>query len=189
MSDYYFTKDFFPSIYDADTQPSTFVSFEQQFDHFSVAALFRPRINRFYTTVEKLPELRIDIPRQELFGSGVYYQGDISADYMRTEWIRFNRDLRKPVANSDLHDYEALRFDTTHFLYLPINMDWLNFIPRAGIKFTAYSNSSKEKVSARELLKMMEAANPQNLVGMPLVRYDRKGGAKSRLAAEQNTIT
>ena len=184
VSDYYFTKDFFPSIYDADTQPSTFVSLEQQFDHFSFAALFRPRVNRFYTTVEKLPELRIDIPRQELFGSGVYYQGDISADYMRTEWIRFNRDLRKPVSNSGLHDYEALRFDTTHFLYLPINMDWLNFIPRAGIKFTAYSNSSREKVNANELLKMLDAANPQNLVGIPLVKYDRKGGAKSRLAAE-----
>ena len=183
-SDYYFTKDFFPSIYDDDTQPSTFVSFEQQFDNFSVAALFRPQINKFYTTVEKMPELRIDIPRQELFGSGVYYQGDISADYMRTKWIHFDRKLKWPVGNSSLHDYEALRFDTTHFLYLPINMDWLNFIPRAGVKFTAYSNSSKKKVHTNELLAMLGSANPQNLTGLHLVRYDRKGGAKARLASE-----
>ena len=183
-SDYYFTKDFFSNIYGADTQPSTYAAVEHQFDHFSFAAMIRPRLNRFYTTVEKLPELRIDIPRQELFGTGIYYQGDISSDYMRNRWLHFNRSLRRPVKNSDLHDYEAYRFDMTHFLYLPINLDWVNFIPRAGLKFTAYSNSSKEKVSTNALLAMIEAAHPQTVTGRALKRYDRDGGAKTRLAAE-----
>ena len=184
VSDYYFTKDFFSSIYSEDTQPSTFAAIEHQFDHFSFASLFRTRVNRFYSTVEKLPEVRIDIPRQELFNTGIYYQGDASADYMRMEWIHFNKELKRPVKNSDLHDYEALRFDTTHFLYLPINLDWLNFIPRAGVKFTAYSNTSKGKVTTNELLAMIEAAHPQTLVGRPLAKYDRKGGSKGRLASE-----
>ena len=183
-SDYYFTKDFFNEIYNSDTQPSTFAAIEHQFDKFSFAAMFRPRVNRFYTTVEKLPELRIDVPRQELFGSGIYYQGDMSADYMRTKWIVFNESLKRPVKNSKLHDYEAFRFDTTHFLYLPVNLDWLNFIPRAGLKFTTYSNSSKNKVSTNALLAMFESSHPQNTAGVSLPRYDRKGGAAARLATE-----
>ena len=191
-SDYYFTKDFFPTIYGADPQPSTFVSLEHQFDNFSAAMLFRPRVNRFYTTVEKLPEIRVDVPRQQLFGTPVYYQGDAVAAYMRNKWIDFNEPFDKkflpskpkPGYNNKLHDYEALRFDTTHFLYLPINLDWINFVPRAGVKFTAYSSTSKDKVTTNELLEMFSAADPQNRVPYELARYDKKGGAKTRLASE-----
>ena len=184
VSDYYFTKDFFADIYGADTQPSTFAAVEHQFDNFSFGAIFRPRVNRFYTTVEKLPAIRIDVPRQELFDTGIYYQGDSSADYMRNRWLHFNRPLARPVKDSDLHDYEAFRFDTTHFLYLPINLDWINFIPRVGLKFTAYSSTSKDKVTTNELLAMIEAAHPQTLAGRPLKKYDRDGGARTRLASE-----
>jgi hypothetical protein len=65
-----------------------------------------------------------------------------------------------------------------------VNFDWLNFVPRAGLKFTAYSNSSKNKVSPSALLAMLEAAHPQTTTGMRLARYDRDGGAKTRLATE-----
>ena len=183
-SDYYFTKDFFADIYNSDTQPSTFAAIEHEFDNFSFGAIFRPRVNRFYSTVEKLPGIRIDIPRQQIFNTGIYYQGSSSADYLRNRWIRFNRRFDRPVKDSDLHDYEAYRFDTTHFLYLPVNLDWLNFIPRAGLKFTAYSNTSKEKIDTNDLLAMINSAHPQNLVARVLKRYDRDGGAKTRLATE-----
>ena len=191
-SDYYFTKDFFSSIYNADPQPSTFLSLEQQFDHLSAGILFRPRVNTFYTTVEKLPEARLDVQRQQLFGSPFYYQGDMSAAYMRNKWLHFNepfKDKHLPVNpgpgyNNKLYDYEALRFDTTHFLYLPVNLGWLNFIPRAGFKYTAYSKSSDRKVTTQELLAMFSAANPQNTRPLNLARYDDDGGVQNRLASE-----
>ena len=191
-SDYYFTKDFFPTIYSADPQPSTFLSLEHQFDNFSAAMMFRPRVNRFYTTVEKLPEIRIDVPRQQLFGSPVYYQGDAVAAYMQNKWLHFTEPFSKrslpanppPGYDNRLHDYSALRFDTTHFFYLPVNLGWINFVPRAGLKFTAYSKSSEEKVTTNELLAMFSSADPQNMVPRNLAHYDKNGGSKIRVASE-----
>ena len=195
VSDYYFTKDFFEEIYGADTQPSTFVAVEHQFDNFSASAIFRPRVNKFYTTAEQLPSARIDIPRQELFGTGVYYQGDISAGYYRTRWIDFNRVVNNyeelnsanapyPYSSTKLKDYQSFRFDTTHFLYLPINLDWINFIPRIGFKLTAYGRTSKNKVTTNDLLALIEAANPMAVEGYELNNYDDDGGSKVRFAGE-----
>lgn len=195
VSDFYFTKDFFEDIYGADTQPSTFAALEHQFDNFSASVIFRPRVNKFYTTVEQLPAARIDIPRQELFGTGVYYQGDMSAGHYRTRWIDFNRvadNFEKltgenspyPYKSTKLKDYQSFRFDTTHFLYFPVNLDWINFVPRIGFKLTAYGRTSKEKVTTNDLLALIEAANPLARNGYELRNYDDDGGSKVRFAGE-----
>jgi len=183
-SDYYFTRDFFYSHYANDPQPSTFAALEQQFDLMSASVYFRPRVNSFYTTVEKLPEVRLDVPRQQIFNTPFYYQGDLSAGYYRMKWIDFDFEPATRVPNDRLENYAAFRFDTTHFLYLPINLGWLNIVPRAGFKVTGYSKSSKTKVDEAELAMLFTAANPQYLGGRSLVNYDDKGGGKVRFAGE-----
>ena len=185
-SDYYFTRDFFSSHYASDPQPSTYLALEQQFDLLSASAYFRPRLNSFYSTVEKLPEIRLDVPRQQIFNTPFYYQGDLSAGYYRMKWIDFDFDPapERRVPNDKLKDYAAFRFDTTHFLYLPVNLGWLNVVPRAGFKITGYSESSKTKVTEDELADLFAAANPQYLGGRSLVNYDAKGGSKVRVAGE-----
>lgn len=182
VSDYYFLRDFYSNRYDADPQPATYAALEQQFDHLSAALYFRPRVVKYFSTVEKLPEVRLDAPRQELFGTGLYYQGDMTADYMRMKWIDFDEPSR--YRNSELRDYEAFRFDTTHFLYYPIRSKWFTLVPRAGFKLTAYSNSSENPVTTDDLLRMFTAANPQSS-GLPdLVNYDHDGGSRVRFAGE-----
>lgn len=187
-SDPYFTKDFFNHQYAVDPTPSTFAALEQQFDHFSASILFRPRLNNFYNTVVKIPEIRLDVPRQELFNTNVYYQGSMSAGYNMMKWIHFNRgfgpkgDLDVPGA--DLHNYETFRFSMTHFLYYPIRTDWFTLVPRAGLKFMAYSKSSKNPVDTDDLVRMFEAAETSNTTPIILNQYDNKGGSKVRLAGE-----
>ena len=184
LSDPYFVRDFFEWRYNADPNPATYVSLEQQFDHFSAALYFRPQVNSFYTTVQRLPGFRIDVPRQELFGTNLYYQGDMSLDYMKMNWIEFDRKPERYYADSDLEGYKSFRFDTTHFLYYPLRFDWLNIVPRAGFKLTGYSKTSEEKVNTEELLKLFSAADPEGTRAYHLHNYDDRGGSRLRFAGE-----
>ena len=190
-SDYFFTNDFFSERYSADPQPSTYAALEQTFDAFSISAYARFRVNRSYSTVEKMPEVRIDLHRQQIFNTPFYYQGDVSAAYMRMRWIEFDRNRTKPDEDgntrryADLDDYDAVRLDTTHFIYLPLQKNSFSLIPRAGVKITAYSNSSKQRVSSEDLIKLFNAAQPDSKNGaFSLVNYDRKGGSEVRIVGE-----
>lgn len=182
QSDPYFKRDFFRSEYDRDPQPATFAALEQQFDHFSISAYARFRVNDFYTVVEHLPEVRLDVPRQELFNTGIYYQGDFDVSYLRRRWIDF--DDPPPSGYDRLRDYDALRLDTTHFFYYPIATDFFTLVPRAGFRITAYSDSSKTKVDDDDLRAMFLAAEPQNLGRYRFRSYDSRGGSKVRVAVE-----
>ena len=184
-SDLYFTRDYFSSRYNANPQPATYAALEQQFDHFSASIIYRPRLNDFYTTSEKLPEIRLDIPRQEIFNTGIYYQGDFDSSYNRMKWIEFDYDhIGKRKIRNHLSDYQAYRFDTTHFLYLPIRLDWLTLTPRAGFKFTAYSDSSEGRVTTNDLLSMFTAADPECVTNYKFRNYDSAGGARVRALGE-----
>ena len=183
-SDPYLTKDFFSDLYARDSSPATYAALEQQFDHFSASIYFRPRLNNFYSTVEKLPEVRIDVHRQELFGTNVYYQGATSAGYDKMEWIHFNRGYKVDKPEYRLRNYESFRLSTTHFIYYPIRTDWFTLVPRAGMKFIAYSKSSKNPVYTDDLVRMFEAAQKSNIAPLVLNSYDNKGGSQVRLAGE-----
>ena len=181
-SDPYFTRDFFNSRFSADPEPATFAALEQQFDYLTAALYFRPRIMTAYSTVEKLPELIFSAQRQQIFDTPFYYQGDLTAGYYRMKWIEFDEKLRRP--GTKLKDYDAFRLDTTHFLYLPLRTPYFSFVPRAGFKVTAYSQTSKEGVSEEDLGKMFGAAFPTNMRRYVFQNYDRKGGANIRWASE-----
>ena len=181
-SDPYFLRDFFASRFNNDPQPATYMALEQQFDRFSTAIYMRFQLNDFYTTVERFPELRLDIPRQEIFNTGVYYQSDMAAANLRMKWLEF--DSHPGPEFSELKDYDAFRFDMTHFLYYPIKTDYFNFVPRAGVRLTTYSKTSKEKVTEDDLMDMIAASRPQSRGRYIFRNYDDDGGAKARFAAE-----
>ena len=190
-SDYFFTRDFFNARYSANPQPSTYAALEQTFDAFSISAYARFRVNQSYSTVEKMPEVRIDLHRQQIFNTPLYYQGDLSAAYMRMRWVEFDRKQTLPDDDgntrpyADLDDYDAIRLDTTHFIFLPLQKNSFSLIPRAGFKITAYSNSSKEKVTTDDLIRLFNAAKPDaENAPFSLVNYDRKGGSRVRVIGE-----
>ena len=87
---YNFLNDYFNTRYDTVLEPATYLSLEQQFDRATVSAYSTFRVNDFYTQLERLPEVRVDFQRQELFG-GLYYQGESSLGYYRTKWRDFDR--------------------------------------------------------------------------------------------------
>lgn len=182
LSDMYFLEDYYRYRFSNNPEPATYASLEYQFNRFSTALYVRPQVNSFFATVERLPELRLDVPRQQVLGSRVYYQSETSAGYMRMRWREF--DLPPEYGTPDPKDYQAFRFDTVHFLYLPFKVGPVNFIPRAGGRLTAYSNSSKQKVDENDLNSMFVVNRPEGYYDLRYNQYDDKGGALARFVGE-----
>ncbi len=181
-SDYYFRNDFFGNEFNANPEPATYAALEQQFDRLSTSLYIRPRVNNFYTAVEQLPGWRVDVPRQELF-SNIYYQGETSVANLDMKW----RDFNEPRTTGNMVDpsnYHSLRFDTLHMFYYPLKLDWLNLIPRAGVRMTYYQNSSQTGISEQDLNNMFAVNNASGNSNAFIKNYDNNGGSRFRTVGE-----
>lgn len=186
-SDYYMRRDYENYSFNNNPEPGSFMALEKQFDRFSAALYLSGQVNRFYTTVEKVPEFRIDIPRQQIFGTNFYYQGETSIAYMQMKWRKWDTELPdwvKSLGFDDPKNYETARFDSLHFIYFPINLDWINIIPRAGVRFTDYSRSSRERISSDDLSAMFFADSINGSRSGVRKNYDSDGGNRFRVVGE-----
>jgi len=183
MSDPYMLDDFFSSrAYDL-TEPASYVALEYQGDRFSSALYTRFQVNDFFTTVQKLPEFRLDIPRQEIIpGWNIYYQGSHTADYLRMNWARFDRDWKNP--ESKLKNYETGRFDSVNFIYYPLRTAYFNIVPRAGLRMTGYTDTSETKISQKDIFAMQMAMDEDEDFGQPVKNYQDTRDGKFRVIAE-----
>ncbi|HSU54279.1 MAG TPA: hypothetical protein VLT36_09490 [Candidatus Dormibacteraeota bacterium] len=128
--------DFFEAEYRHNPQPSTFVEANKYWQNFSLDAYVQPRVNNFYDTVERLPDVRLTGWRQQIGTTPLYYESETSAGYYRRLFAETNGPaLQQP--------YEAARADTFHQLLLPLTFfGWLNLTPKVGGRFTYYSEAS-----------------------------------------------
>ena len=232
FSDFNFLEDFFENRYERNVQPPSYAALEYQGENFSATLQTTFRVNDFFTTLERLPEIRFDIFRQELF-KNIYYQGETSAGYYRNRWREYDyprkanpslsipqilreekrtdlwRTIRRRYGTSnkigaadflmrvdretfgpyfeDPKDYESFRFDTLHGLYYPFQLfGFLNLIPRALARFTAYSQSPKKEIDVDALYSMYSVDQkyrwPNYL--LKVQNYDDDGGARYRFAFE-----
>ena len=186
LSDLYFLYDYFNDIALTNPQPATYADLNYQFDHAAANIVIRPRINEFFSVVQELPNLALVVPRQELF-TNVNYQSETSLGYYDMKWrnFRVSRSEEWPgVANDGPADYGTFRFDTLHFLYYPLRLDWLTGIPRVGIRLTAYGDSSSTAITSDDLDKMILAQAPEGRDSGVIKNYDSNGGGKIRFIPE-----
>lgn len=135
QSDPTLIRDFFEDEHRQNPQPSSFLEVNKAWQNFSVDAYAQPRVNDFLETVERLPDVRITGFRQQLANTPVYYESESSAGYYRRLFPETNAPF---PAN-----YEAARADTYHQVILPQTLfGWLNVAPRAGGRFTYYTEAS-----------------------------------------------
>ena len=182
MSDPEFLHDFFKDRSDIDPQPISFGSLEYQFDRLSVAAYVRPRTNDFFSVVESLPEIRLDTPRQELF-KNIYYQGEVSFGYKKMKWRDY--DYARSAGGTNIKDYESGRIDSLHMFYYPFKLfDAVNIIPRAGVRMTAYSKTSKTKIDQDQLDTYFTVDSVETDPAGDILNYDDDGGSEIRFTGE-----
>jgi len=141
QSDPLFLHDFFPGDYVAYPQPNTFVEANKYWDNWSLDALTTPRINDFFSQVERLPDVKLTGYRQQVFGTPVYYDSESSAGWYRA-WDAYPTNGLYPGTNGTFVAY-AGRADTYHQLTVPWTFfNWLNVTPRAGGRLTYYSSQN-----------------------------------------------
>lgn len=191
LSDIDMLEDWFKSEYERDPQPRTFADVVYDAPRFSLSLGARPRINDFYTVVEDLPELRLEMPRQALVdGVPLLYQSTTTAGYYKMDWREFDLERDDTFALDELtdpQDYDSLRFDTLHLLYLPFAVAReIQVVPRAGVRLTHYGDSSEMPVGPADLEALFAVDNPDDPRNQTVITadYDDEGGSLTRLAGE-----
>ncbi len=142
QSDIGVLRDFFEGEYRQNPQPNSFLDVHKFWQNFSLEAYAQPRVNDFYETVERLPDVRLTGFRQQLGETPVYYESESSAGYYR--FAETNGSLPG--------DFAAARADTFHQLLLPETFfGWLNVTPRVGGRFTYYSKATGDVATTNEV--------------------------------------
>jgi lipopolysaccharide assembly outer membrane protein LptD (OstA) len=136
QSDPLLLHDFFEKEYRENPQPNTFVEINKLWSNFSLDTYVQPRINDFFETVERLPDIKLTSFRQQLGESPVYYESESSAGYYQRLFAEITNSL------AGTNNFSAARADTYHQLTLPHTFfGWLNLAPRVGGRFTYYSEA------------------------------------------------
>lgn len=127
-------RDFFEGDYRQNPQPTTFFEVSKFWSNFALDAYAQPRVNDYFDTIERLPEVKLTGWRQQLGHTPLYYESESSAGFYRRRFAETNNFIEP--------DYEAFRGDTYHQLLLPWTFfGWLNVTPRAGGRLTHYSET------------------------------------------------
>ncbi len=132
LSDAAVLSDFYEREYRQSRQPENYVSVAHRRDDFTLTVLGNVRVNEFYSNVNRLPEVSLNVFRRQLGDSSIYYESQTAAANLERVWPE----------GSVTNDYSAFRVDTAHMIYQPRRLDgWLNVIPRAGYRGTYYSET------------------------------------------------
>ena len=143
QSDPLIVHDFFEGDYTANPQPGTFVEANKYWDNWSLDALTTPRVNSFFSQVERLPDVRLTGFRQPVLDTPVYYDSVSSAGWYRSFVSNGNNTNGLYYGTNGFYADSAARADTYHQLTLPWTFfHWLNVAPRVGGRFTYYSSRS-----------------------------------------------
>jgi lipopolysaccharide assembly outer membrane protein LptD (OstA) len=132
LSDTRFLQDFAENEFLTNPQPDNVVSLTKYADSYTMSVLARKQFNEFFDGTERLPEAALDITRQPVFGTGLFYEGSTSGGYYRRNFAK----------GSTMPDYAFARLDSFHQILFPKTFfGWLSVVPRAGFRGTWYSQS------------------------------------------------
>ena len=133
LSDARFLQDFDEGEFRRNPNPDNAVSLTKWDEDYTLTLTGRKNLNEeSFDMTERLPELALDMKRQPLFGSRLFYEGESSAGFYR----------RNFAGDGGLDDYDTFRADTFHQLTLPNTyFGWLSIIPRVGVRGTYYGDS------------------------------------------------
>ena len=123
-------RDFYEGEFRRNPQPKSFFEVNQAWSNWTLDLLAQPQVIDFYQTVERLPDLKLTGLRQQVGATPLYYDSESSVAYLR---------LQPGLLGGTR--FAAMRADTYHQLTLPQTyVGWLNFLPRAGGRFTYYGD-------------------------------------------------
>lgn len=137
QSDSRIIEDYYRGEFRREVQPISNIEMSKYDPGYTISALVRPQMNNFFTTTERLPDIAIDIKRQQIFGSPIYYQSELSVAALGR---KYSNILTNNAALPN--DFNATRFDWLHQISYPrMYFGWLSVVPRLGVRETWYSKT------------------------------------------------
>ncbi|MCL1856167.1 MAG: LPS export ABC transporter periplasmic protein LptC [Kiritimatiellaeota bacterium] len=140
MSDPLVMYDFFEREYEKMPQPENVAAYTHTGDDFLGGLAMRPRLNTFYAQTAQMPEAWVNVNRQEVLGTGLYYESQNTAGYYRKTFG--DRAWTNALNMTMFEPYEAGRADTAHQMTYPLRVaEFVSLVPRAAYRATFYSAS------------------------------------------------
>lgn len=103
LSDAFIYNDFFPREYTLDPKPDNILNLVKRGDRGTLSLTGRFQLNDFFQTDTRLPELALDVTRQPILGSGLFYQGyttfGILKEHLAEDVRGFSETRRKSQEN------------------------------------------------------------------------------------------
>ena len=141
QTDPFVLRDFFGGEYDGNPQPNSFFEVQKYSDNWSLDVLAAPRVNNFFSQVERLPDVKLTGYRQQILDTPLYYDSESSIGWFRAYGENATNGFFLPA--NGIYTDAALRADTHHQITLPwMFFNWLRVEPRVGGRFTYYNRGS-----------------------------------------------
>lgn len=153
LSDEYYLEDFDPAQFRVNRAPDNHLAITRRTASSLTSLGARIRLNSFYQSDTRLPEITHDWIRQPLLGTSVLYESKTSLGFYEEHLDSFRRDQIRdelgdlPAAHPRaleidrlLEDRGFARFHTYHEASLPLKAGHFNIVPRAGAGHTSYSS-------------------------------------------------
>ncbi|HNX52515.1 MAG TPA: LPS assembly protein LptD [Pontiellaceae bacterium] len=139
LSDPLVLKDFFNDDFRNEANPENYAVVQRSADDYAASLRVDRRMNDFYTTVDRLPEMTYDWYRSRLGDSPFYFESENNVAFLQKQNAETNMF---PIPRAD--NYRSARFDTYDRIFLPLRFkEFFNVIPRAGYRGTWYSETAE----------------------------------------------
>jgi len=149
LSDPLITRDFFNTEYKNEANPENYAVVQHSAEDYAASLRVDHRLNDFYTTVNRMPEMTYDKYRSRLGDSPFHFESQNNLSFLELQ----NSSTNVLMPN----DYSAGRFDTYNQLFLPLRFnDFFNVIPRAGYRGTFYSATGTNATESADYRQIFE---------------------------------
>ena len=173
ISDRYVLQDFYEGEFTKNPNPDNVVALAYYNPTFITTLAARVQANNFFDSTERLPELSFDVPRTPLGNSGVFWQSENSAVYLR----------RAFDDATNLPEYSTYRFDTFHQFTDPQTLfGWLSLVPRLGLRATYYTSSAPSNTFSYNLQYANDASD------VSLVAFNPVGATPEQIKQHQELL-
>lgn len=129
FSDEFFLQDFFEREFRRELEPESFVTFTKNTDRYGFLVDVQKRTNRFFSTVERLPEVKFTWNRREIMNTNFYYRAE-------HDFVNFNKKFARSALDEDV-----VRFDTFHEISYPMHLLGLEVVPFGNARESWYSKN------------------------------------------------
>jgi lipopolysaccharide assembly outer membrane protein LptD (OstA) len=131
-SEYNFLKDYFFREYEKDSQPLSYLLMHHAFNYSSIDVIIQKRTNRWYTQLEKLPEVKYSSPSLQIGETQFYFEDSSQAA---------SYNYKYAVPSSSTNDINVNRLDTVNKLSLSKRIAFVNFTPFVKANNTYYDKN------------------------------------------------